>query len=151
MGLCCQIMDGNVCSAENVQLSTAMAGLQSQAMVAPVGKECSRWTSLRTWPCRLARQRQDCSIRQCKNTTFTTNERGYTNVFAILQESATSNQLASHIISMDKTFWQEMDEKKMEKMESVGDNELMQKQSRCKQTDVKKHCDRVKMSLVTIR
>ena len=144
-------MDGNVCSAQNVQLSTAMAGLQSQAMVAPVGKECSRWTSLRTWPCRSVRQRQDYSIRQCKNTTFTTNERGYTNVFAILQESATSNQLASHIISMDKTFWQEMDEKKMEKMESVGDNELMQKQSRCKQTDVKKHCDRVKMSLVTIR
>ena len=118
-------MDGNVCSAQNVQLSTAMAGLQSQAMVAPVGKECSRWTSLRTWPCRLARQRQDYSIRQCKNATFSTNERGYTNVFAILQESATSNQLASHIISMDKTFWQEMDEKKMEKMESVGDNELM--------------------------
>ena len=144
-------MDGNVCSAQNVQLSTAMAGLQSQAMVAPVGKECSRWTSLRTWPCRLVRQRQDYSIRQCKNTTFTTNERGFANVFAILQESATSNQLASHIISMDKTFWQEMDEKKMEKMESVGDNELMQKQSRCKQTDVKKHCDRVKMSLVTIR
>ena len=144
-------MDGNVCSAQNVQLSTAMAGLQSQAMVAPVGKECSRWTSLRTWPCRSVRQRQDYSIRQCKNTTFTTNERGFANVFAILQESATSNQLASHIISMDKTFWQEMDEKKMEKMESVGDDELMQKQSRCKQTDVKKHCDRVKMSLVTIR
>ena len=50
---------------------------------------------------------------------------------------ATSLPLTSHIISMDKTFWQEMDEKKMEKMESVGDNELMQKQSRCKQTDVK--------------